>query len=377
MERSKVVLMPCGSYEEETVYRAVREGLALLGGLSGFVSQEEKILIKVNLLKGAPPEKAITTHPSVFGALLRCLKEDGYARLTYGDSPAGTTSCESAARESGLIPQAERYGVPMGDFTGGVNVEYPQGRVCKRFLLANEVAGADAVISVCKMKTHALENITGAVKNQYGCIYAARKATGHALYPNSRSFAEMLCDLNLCVRPRLYVMDGVIAMEGNGPASGTPKAMRVLLLSADPVALDSVYAHLIALEAHNVPTCVSGAEFGLGKMEADEITVLTPDGEMTVDEAAARWGDPTFDVKRSRASFWRLRSLLPGTKKHHDRPVVDADKCIACGACQRACPVEGQAVHSGNGQKAVYDYDKCIRCYCCQEMCPVGAITKE
>ena len=51
--------------------------------------------------------------------------------------------------------------------------------------------------------------------------------------------------------------------------------------------------------------------------------------------------------------------------------------CIGCGICQQACPVDGQAVHSGHGQKAVYNYKKCIRCYCCQEMCPVGAITRK
>ena len=57
--------------------------------------------------------------------------------------------------------------------------------------------------------------------------------------------------------------------------------------------------------------------------------------------------------------------------------MVDLDKCIGCGVCQNACPVDGQAVHAGRGQKAVYDYSKCIRCYCCQEMCPAKAISKK
>ena len=377
MAHSKVVLLPCGSYAEDAVYAAIRQGLALLGGLEKFVSPDEHILLKPNLLKGAAPDKAVTTHPSVFSAMIRCLQEDGYTHLSYGDSPGPGVEAKHAAAEAGLTEKAEQYGVPLGDFSGATAKDFPAGSVCKRFMLANQVCKADAVISLCKMKTHALENITGAVKNQYGCIYGSYKAAGHAKYPNSRVFADMLADLNLCVAPRLYVMDGIIAMEGNGPASGVPTPMKVLLLSGDPVALDSVFARLIDLDAHNVPTCVSGAKAGLGTMKYDEIEIVTPDGTISADETFRKYGNAHFDVNRKKAVFWRIRSLLPTVKHYHDRPVVDPDKCIGCGICQQACPVDGQAVHSGHGQKAVYDYSKCIRCYCCQEMCPAKAITKK
>ena len=62
-------------------------------------------------------------------------------------------------------------------------------------------------------------------------------------------------------------------------------------------------------------------------------------------------------------------------KKH--KPVVDLNLCIACGKCEGVCPVDGKAVHSGNGNKAKYDYSKCIRCYCCQEICPAKAISRQ
>ena len=377
MEKAKVALLQCGNYEEENVYQAIRQGLALLGGLGQFVRPEENILLKPNLLKGAAPEKAITTHPAVFSAVLRCLREEGYTHLTYGDSPAAAFDAQKTAVQSGLTVPAEKYGAEFGDFSGAEPTEYPAGKTAKKFMFAREVVKADAIISLCKMKTHALENITGAMKNQYGCIFGPYKAAGHAAYPNAQSFADMMADMNRCLGVRLFIMDGILAMEGNGPSSGDPKLMKVLLLSADPVALDSVFAHLVHLDPHHVPTCVSGAREGLGKMEADEITVLTPEGELTVDEAAAKYGDPTFAVKRKNTTFWHLRSLLPTARHYTDRPVPDPDKCIACGLCQQSCPVEGAAVHSGQGQKAVYDYKKRIRCYCCQEVCPVGAISRQ
>lgn len=377
MKKSNVALIPCQNYDEEAVYQALRQGLTLLGGLEHFVKPNEHILLKPNLLKNAAPEKAITTHPAVFGGILRCLTEDGYNDLAYGDSPGPSAEVSVAVKESGLSAQAEKYHVRLGDFTGATPTGFPNGNVAKKFMFAHEVTKADAIISLCKMKTHALENITGAVKNQYGCIYGSYKAAGHAKYPNSRLFADMMVDIDRCLPMRLYVMDGIVAMEGNGPASGIPKPMHVLLLSSDPVALDSVFAKLVYLDPHHVPTCVSGAKSGLGTMDYNEIAILTPDGELTADAAAEKYGAPDFDVKRSKAAFWRIRQLFPAAKRYHDRPVADPNKCIACGICQNACPADGKAVLSGNGKKAEYDYKKCIRCYCCQEMCPVGAITRE
>ena len=247
MEKSKVALVPCQNYDEEAVYQALRAGLNLLGGLSQFVKLNERILLKPNLLKNAPPEKAITTHPTVFGGILRCLTEAGYTNLTYGDSPGPSADLNIAVKESGLSAQAEKYHVKLGDFTEATITSFPNGKIAKKFPFAHEVTKADAIISLCKMKTHALENITGAVKNQYGCIYGSYKAAGHAKYPNSRLFADMMVDIDRCLPMRLYIMDGIVAMEGNGPASGRPKPMHILLLSADPVALDSVFAKLVYL----------------------------------------------------------------------------------------------------------------------------------
>jgi formate hydrogenlyase subunit 6/NADH:ubiquinone oxidoreductase subunit I len=110
-------------------------------------------------------------------------------------------------------------------------------------------------------------------------------------------------------------------------------------------------------------------------MRAEEIRVLTPDGELSVGEAAKKYGQPDFDVARDRLRRSLMMKLVPLLPFLQHRPRADKKKCIACGICQEACPVPEKAVHSGNGRKAVYDYKKCIRCYCCQEMCPAKAIS--
>ncbi len=370
-----VALIPIDTYDQPRVDAAIREGLELLGGLGRFVRPGEQVLLKPNLLARALPQKAITTHPAVFSAVCRLLREEGYAHLSYGDSPGSpTTTPDKAAETAGISDAAEQYGLTRADFVSGSIVSFPEGRTARSFYLCKGVQEADALINVCKMKTHALERITGAVKNLYGCITGVNKATGHAAYPNSDVFADMLVDLNLCIKPRLHIMDGVVAMEGNGPTSGTPVAMNVLLFSADPVALDAVFASLVHLDPEAVPTCVSGARAGLGVMDANAIQVITPDGTLTLPEAQKKYGKPDFDVFRGVLKKGFLFKFMPLLPFLQHRPKADPKKCIACGVCEEACPVPEKAVHSGKGQKARYDYKKCIRCYCCQEMCPVKAI---
>ena len=72
--RSTVVLIPIDTYDQPRVDAAVREGIALLGGLSGLISPDERVLLKPNLLGRAIPEKAVTTHPAVFSAVCRLLR---------------------------------------------------------------------------------------------------------------------------------------------------------------------------------------------------------------------------------------------------------------------------------------------------------------
>ncbi|MBP3454324.1 MAG: DUF362 domain-containing protein [Clostridia bacterium] len=373
--KQPVVLIPIDTYDEDQVYTAVRQGVELLGGMEQFIRQDEKVLLKPNLLARALPQKAITTHPAVFGAVCRLLKDQGYAHVSYGDSPGNpTTTPEKATDTCGLAAEAAKHGVPLADFNGGSVVHFPEGHTAKSFYLCHAVQEMDAMINICKMKTHALERITGAVKNLYGCITGVNKATGHAHYPNSDVFADMLADLNLCVKPRLHIMDGIVAMEGNGPSSGTPINMNVLLFSADAVALDSVFAGLIHLDPAAVPTCVSGARVGVGTMNYDEIEIITPSGTLTMEEAQQKYGNPDFDVFRGVMKKGLLPKVMPLLPFLQHRPKADMKKCIACGVCEESCPVPEKAVRAGHGQKAKYDYKKCIRCYCCQEMCPAKAI---
>lgn len=320
------------------------------------------------------------------------MQENGYKNLRYGDSPGNPMiSVERVAQECGIKAAADSLGILLGEFESGTQVAFPQGRAADSFVLCDEVIKADGIINICKMKTHQLERITGAVKNTFGCVYGINKGASHAKFATAEVFAKMLADLNALVRPKLHIMDGIMAMEGNGPQSGTPTPMGLILASTDPVALDAVFCHLVDLKPELVPTNVSGMEQGIGTWT--DLEIIDESGTLTVQEAFEKYGSSTFNVQRGaeyRGMLKPVRFLAPLLEK---KPIVRKNICIGCGICVNACPVEGKAIHvepvgrsgSGCGARgaagkqrrgvAVYDYSKCIKCYCCQEMCPEQAIT--
>ena len=373
--KSKVVLLPCGEYKEEKIYTLLKQGLDFLGGLETLIPKDAKILLKPNLLKKAEVEKAVITHPVVVGSFAGILRENGYEHIVLADS-CGHGTTQAVIRGTGMDTYLEKYHIPAIDYSEGVKTVYPQGIQAKEFILPKELLEQDCVISLSKMKTHALERITGAVKNSYGFVYGFHKAKGHTQYPSADSFARMLIDLNKCVSPKLYVMDGIVAMEGNGPGSGDPVPMNVMLMSTDPVALDSVFSRLVYLKPEMVPTNYHGEKMGLGTWKEEEITLLTPEGEISMVEAVKQYGNSAFNVDRTevRKNIWtRMAEAL---KIFQKKPYIEADKCVRCGICVNSCPVPGKAVDFRNGKNhpPVYDYKKCIRCFCCQEMCPKKSI---
>jgi len=361
---SKVVLVRCEAYNTELIYKKIKWAIEELGGITSIIPQDKTILLKPNLVVAAEPERAVTTHPTVFEAISRLLIENKY-KVIYGDSP-GLGNPEKVAQKAGLKEIADRLKIPFADFSNGQKVSVHESKVSKQFDIVNAFFEANAIINLPKMKAHALQRITGAIKNPFGMVLGYNKATMHSRYTNAFIFAEMLIDLNKYLKVDLHIMDGIVAMEGNGPRNGNPIKMNCLLISTDPVALDSVFCKLVDVNPAIIPTITYGQEYGLGNYQDVEV----------IGDTITSLQNLNFNIsnkklaKEDKTKFELLKPVIR-------RPYIKEDECKKCGVCVEVCPLEEKALSFKDGDKTIppiYDYNKCIRCYCCQEMCPHHAI---
>jgi uncharacterized protein (DUF362 family)/NAD-dependent dihydropyrimidine dehydrogenase PreA subunit len=368
VNKTKVALIRCEKYDDAQVIHSIKKGMDLLGGTSLFVKPGDKIVLKPNVLIGSDPEKCVTTHPAVFRAVGSVFKETG-AIISYGDSPAFGKS-EFSLKRSGLKEVGDELGFLLADFDRGRSVSHKDALLVKKFIIANGVLDTDGLISLPKLKTHGFMRFTGAVKNQFGCVPGFLKGQYHVKLPDPYDFATMLVDLNTFIKPRLYVMDGIIAMEGNGPRSGKTKQLNIILLSTDPIALDATASRIINLNPEFVPTSKLGEKAGLGTYHDENIEIVGEQIDAFIDKG--------FKVNRTSPiskTSGKIRIFIKN--KITQRPAIDKAKCNQCGTCVKMCPVEPKAVDWVKGDKSKppkHDYDLCIRCYCCQETCPEGAI---
>ena len=372
---NKVFIVRCPDYDH--VDEKMDELVSMMGGMGRFAQPNEEIVLKVNLLQPAKPERAVTTHPRVVAATARMVRRQG-ASAVIADSPGSGYNynekiLNTLYRECGMFDAAEASGAKLNFDTSYRPVSFLEGKLIKHFDVIAPVLEADAVVNLCKLKTHTLMSFTGAVKNNFGVIPGLAKPGYHAKLRDHDHFADMLLDLAEYVSPRLSIMDAVTAMEGDGPgAAGVPRPVGLLMGSINPLALDIVACEIIGLRREYNPVLMAAAKRGLTPAGLDEIEVI---GEEISQIRISDFRLPaTMESLSGHLSWWQ-KPLEPFFKDWLSQaPEVVRKKCLACGICRDSCPVNAIGMIEKKRKYAQIDDKQCIRCYCCHELCPEGAI---
>jgi uncharacterized protein (DUF362 family)/Pyruvate/2-oxoacid:ferredoxin oxidoreductase delta subunit len=362
-EHAHVSVVRCSNYDSARMMRAVQQAVDFLGGMGEFVQPGDRVLIKPNLLKAKPPEAAVTTHPEVVRAVIRLVHEQGGTAIV-GDSP-GMGDLRKVAAKCGILDVVHEEGARLEDLTEAVQVKN-SGRF-QHFEIARAAYEADVLINLPKLKTHGMTTLTGAVKNLFGCIPGKRKVQWHFnTGVNHELFMKMLLELYVLLKPRLTIMDAVVGMEGNGPGSGDPRSIGVLLAGRDAVSVDAVSARIVGVKAEKLPLLKAARSEGIGETDLGNIRLL---GDPVENIAIRHFRLPPQEHLEWPLPEWARSSLK---NAFTTRPVINHSRCIQCGVCQGHCP---QGAIEEKGNQLEIRYRDCIRCFCCQEFCPQGAIT--
>jgi uncharacterized protein (DUF362 family)/Pyruvate/2-oxoacid:ferredoxin oxidoreductase delta subunit len=348
------VIVRQSSYDYETLKQHC---FSILDQFCGdLIRKDSFVVIKPNFLSAATPDKAILTHPMIIKCAAEFVLSKG-VRPQISDSPA-MGSFERILKESGVKHALEGLDVEFKEFKQSVKVDI--GEPFGQIDMAEDAIRADVLINLPKLKTHSQMLLTLGVKNLFGCIAGYRKAEWHMRTGVDRHmFARLLFQIYRTLNPAVTIVDGILAMEGEGPGkSGLPKHLGVLIGSDNTVAVDMTICTMLGIEPEVLLTNEVSKELGFfnGSIEVD--------GDLPKIRGFSLPGITPLAIGPGWAQrFFRQHFL--------QRPEVDNSMCDLCGTCWEFCPA-GALAESGDILR--FDYDKCIRCFCCIEVCPSGAL---
>lgn len=364
---SRVVIQECKSYELDELISKINSGMEKIGGWSSFVRPGNKVLLKVNLIGPKTSESGAITHSEFVRALVRILKQLG-CTVWIGDSSggaiAGIAPTAQSLKVAGYEKVAREEGAETKNFDreGVVEVQ-PQSRFDEKMYLARPIFDADVVINLPKLKSHSAAIYTGAVKNVFGCIPGLRKARYHKMAPNPHDFAEIIADIHQAGKFNLHIMDGITAMQGEGPTAGSIYKANKILISTDPLALDLVAAKMLGMERDDIPILAVAQKRKIGEGRLENITI---DGDYDQIPKLDNFKLPKRYRSTKKRNHKILVKIIDFFKTY---PRINLRKCKKCNVCIESCPI--QAINQETKQ---IDYKKCIECMCCHELCMHKAV---
>lgn len=212
-----------------------------------------RVVVKPNLVE-FDPSKCINSNPLLVHAVFEAAKALGAADVKIAEGPGhrrGTLDLADAAGYFATIPDFENHFVDLNvDRVSRMTLRNPTSKL-KELYLPHTALAADLLISVPKMKTHHWAGATLSMKNLFGvvpgAIYGWPKNVLHWA-----GIPECIVDINRIFTNTFAVVDGILAMEGNGPIQGNVKAAAVIVAGAHLPSVDATCCRIMGIDPSRI-----------------------------------------------------------------------------------------------------------------------------
>jgi uncharacterized protein (DUF362 family) len=308
---------------------AVEKAIDLLGGMKQISKGGNRIMLKPNLVAESP---AFTTNPSVIKALANLMKNAG-KEVIIGEGSAAATGfnfkdgIDYRTRKKEILNPMQKYvfdtlgyselakslNVPMINLHSGdlVDVEVPNHLLFDKITVHKSLTEIDMLCSVPMMKTHVLATVTLGMKNLIGLypgtVYYSVRSWLHdrAAEKKSPGIAFEILDMVRVNKLDLVVIDGSMAMEGEGPTGGNLLKMDLIIAGTNPLATDMIAANIMGFETNEIPTFVWAIRLGMTPNNINEIEVR---GER-VENVRHKFVKPNIVLWNSIKNSWGVQEL--------------------------------------------------------------------
>lgn len=254
-------------------YKATVKALEMLGGMKRFVTKNASVALLINSRYDKPgtfvkPEIALAVLNMCFEAGAKAVYTiEGVSQKYWNRSPL-----------SGQFEQQIKSIKPGN--TEFAEVEIPKGLALKKAEIARAYLDCDVLINLPIVKQHEGIRITGSLKNIMGATsfstnhFFHEGGSGKGGYEDVPFLSQCIVDANRLRKPTLCVMDATEFITTNGPfgPGKVEKALKVIA-GADPVAVDTVGAGVLGLNAGDVVKVRLACEQGLGQMDIRKMTI--------------------------------------------------------------------------------------------------------
>ena len=283
--------------KDDRIDYAVEQAVDMLGGMSQLTRHYNRIMLKPNLVSDDPNS---TTKPIVVKTLAQLMKKAG-KEVSIGEGSAAAVGINADDKgvyftrkpelldkmqqqvfdKLGYTALASELGIPLINLHTGelVEVEVPDAHYFKKLTIHRSLTDIDMLCSVPMMKTHALATVTLGLKNVIGLYpgsaYCSVRSCVHseAEMAGSTGVAYEILDMVKASKLGLTIIDGSMAMEGEGPSNGKLVKMDLIIAGTNALAADMVAAAIMGIEPQDVPTFSVAHKSGMKPASLDEIEI--------------------------------------------------------------------------------------------------------